>query len=174
LPAHSLVSTSVGHESRYRESIRANPSRVRSEPSTVSASRFPSGFECTRVFRHRGGWWVAARYPCCSQLLVDPKGSMRSRQLVRAPLKSPEQSCLLSFPLNCPKKIWVHVATKHKATVVRHRKKTLNPGPRAESSSAYCPGPLVKAAGMFIEFRGGFGHCGNGPRAGCGVARASR
>jgi hypothetical protein len=37
------------------------------------------------------------------------------------------------------KKIWAHVSTKHKATVVRHRKKTQNPRPHAESSSAYCP-----------------------------------
>jgi hypothetical protein len=39
----SRMYTSVGHESRYRESISANPSRARSEPRTVSAVDFDPG-----------------------------------------------------------------------------------------------------------------------------------
>jgi hypothetical protein len=161
-----VLGTSPGIESPFaRIPVVCDPSRAQYRRADFHPDSNVLEYSAT----DEGGGWQRG----CSQLLVDPKGSMSSRQSVRAPLKSPEQSCLLSFPLNCPKKIWVHVSTKHKATVVRHRKKTLNPGPRAESSSAYCPGPLVKAAGMFIEIRGGFGHCGNGPRAGCGVARAS-
>jgi hypothetical protein len=44
---------------------------------------------------------VAARYPCCPHLRVDPQASMSSRQSVRESLKPPEQSDLL-----------VHVSTK--------------------------------------------------------------
>jgi hypothetical protein len=41
---------------------------------------------------------------------VDPQASMTSGHSVRESLKPPEQFGLLSFPLNVPKKIWVHVS----------------------------------------------------------------
>jgi hypothetical protein len=47
LPRIFCLPCSVGHESRIRESIRANPSRMRIESSTVSASPNRIGFECT-------------------------------------------------------------------------------------------------------------------------------